>query len=148
MKIILKVKTFALLCFITSINTSCSSDDSVSQATLVTLGQTALTNGTWKVSFYSENNVNKTTEFSGYNFVFTPTGPMMATSNATEFPGVWVMGVDSGSAKLNLTFFATNGPLEEITEDWNVLDVSTNIIKLKHLSGGDGTTELLTFERN
>jgi hypothetical protein len=148
MKKLLKIKFLALICFVLTLNLGCSSDDSISQEALVTIGQTALANGTWQVSLYSENNTNKTSDFTGYSFIFTPSGAMLATRNSTEYPGIWLMGVDSGKAKLNLTFFATNGPLEEISENWDILDVSTNRIQLRHVSGGNGTTDLLTFQRN
>ena len=55
---------------------------------------------------------------------------------------------DSGSTKFDITFPDANGPFEEITEDWRVLSSSTTKLELKHVSGGDGSIDLLTFEKN
>jgi hypothetical protein len=37
--------------------------------------------------------------------------------------------------------------LAEIVDDWDIIEFNGNIIKLKDISGGDGSVEYLTFER-
>jgi hypothetical protein len=48
---------------------------------------------------------------------------------------------------MDLTFGATDGPFESITDDWDVLSASSSKIELKHTSGGDGSIDYLTFEK-
>ena len=48
---------------------------------------------------------------------------------------------------MNLNF-GTSNPFDELEEDWDVLEATDDIIRLKDISGGDGTTDFLTFERN
>lgn len=150
MKIYSKIKSISLFCSMFFILNSCGSDDnnSITQEALVALVQNTIANGSWDVSLFSENGTNKTEDFNGYTFVFTPSNAIVVTQNSDTFPGLWSLGVDSGKAKFILNFFATNGPLEEISEDWQIIDASTNRIQLSHVSGGNGTTDLLTFQRN
>ena len=47
-----------------------------------------------------------------------------------------------------MMFTALDGPFEEISEDWRVISRTTTKIELKHISGGDGSTDYLTFEKD
>ena len=45
-------------------------------------------------------------------------------------------------------FTALDGPFEEISEDWNVISRTATKIELKHVSGGDGSIDYLTLEKD
>ena len=36
----------------------------------------------------------------------------------------------------------------ELTEDWDILESTSTKLRLKHTSGGDGSVDFLTFEKN
>lgn len=55
-------------------------------------------------------------------------------------------GNSSGEIDFNI-FFATPEDFSELTEDWNIISYSANKIELIDVSGGDGETDLLTFEK-
>src|SRR5690606_21866889 len=38
-------------------------------------------------------------------------------------------------------------PFDELDEDWDIIEATQDIIKLKHISGGDGSVDFLTYER-
>jgi hypothetical protein len=44
--------------------------------------------------------------------------------------------------------FASPANFRELSEDWEILSRTASKIKLKHVSGGNGGTDLLTFEEN
>lgn len=44
-------------------------------------------------------------------------------------------------------FFAAPEDFNELSEDWNIVSYSANKIELIHVSGGNGGTDLLTFEK-
>jgi hypothetical protein len=44
--------------------------------------------------------------------------------------------------------FASPDNFTELSEDWKVLSRTDSKIELKHVSGGNGGTDLLTFEKN
>ncbi len=56
-------------------------------------------------------------------------------------------GTSSGEVDFNI-FFASPADFAELTEDWNIISYSASKIELIHVSGGNGGTDLLTFEKN
>ena len=71
-----------------------------------------------------------------------------ATNGVTTQSGDWSTYTDSGYTKLDMMFTALDGPFEEISEDWNVISRTATKIELKHISGGDGSIDYLTFEKD
>ena len=55
-------------------------------------------------------------------------------------------GQTTGEIDFNI-FFASPADFAELSEDWNIVSFSANKIELIHESGGDGDTDLLTFEK-
>lgn len=53
----------------------------------------------------------------------------------------------SGDIDFNI-FFASPADFAELSEDWDIISQSPTKIELKHISGGNGGTDLLTFEKN
>ena len=105
-----------------------------------------LTSGTWYISYFQEDDDIETDDFAGYNFTFASNGTSIAVKNAISTNGTWNVFVDSGQNKLELTFNDDN--LDELEEDWRIIEFSTTVIKLKHVSGGDGSIDYLTFTKN
>lgn len=56
-------------------------------------------------------------------------------------------GSTSGEVDFNI-FFASPADFAELTEDWNIISHTDSKIELIHVSGGNGGTDLLTFEKN
>lgn len=101
----------------------------------------------WKVTNFTEDGVDQTYYFSNYTFTFNEDGTMSATNGTNTYNGTWAKGTDDSTPKLILTFSVSSGPFEEISEDWEILTSTTSIIDLKHISGGDGSVDLLKFEK-
>lgn len=59
--------------------------------------------------------------------------------------GTWSTGTDDSTPKFIIAFSATNGPFEEISEDWRILSITSSKMELKHVSSGDGSIDLLIF---
>jgi hypothetical protein len=108
-----------------------------------------ITEGNWIVTLFDEDGVVKTSEFSGYAFDFNVDGSLIASlSGAPDKTGTWNSTTDSGKVKIPIAFATeTDGPFESISEDWKVLTATSAKIELQHISGGDGSTDLLTFEK-
>jgi hypothetical protein len=92
--------------------------------------------------------VVKTNNYSGYNFTFGTDSALSATNGTTTQSGDWSTYADSGYTKLDMMFTALDGPFEEISEDWNVISRTATKIELKHVSGGDGSIDYLTLEKD
>lgn len=123
-----------------------SNDDDNSPSTSTVTGN--VTSGTWRVTLFKEDNTDQTSHFNGYNFTINSNGTLETTNGSVTKNGTWSTYSDSGSTKFEIAFPDTDGPFEEITEDWRVLSSSAAKLELKHVSGGDGSIDYLTFQKN
>ncbi len=120
----------------------CSSDGGVDDSALVT----ALTNGDWYITYFFDD-TDETTDFIDYVFNFASDNTATATDMSGTTNGSWsTTSGDNTPLGLNLNF-GTSIPLDELADDWDVLEVTNDIIRLKDISGGDGSEDFLTFER-
>lgn len=141
----------ALFClFMLNVASMCSSDDDSSDDNSPSTSNvnTNVTSGTWRVTLFQEDGTNQTSNFNGYDFSINSNGTIVAVNGSTTKNGNWSTYSDSGTTKFDIVFLDNNGPFEEISEDWRVLTSTTTKLELKHVSGGDGSVDLLTFEKN
>lgn len=145
-----KLKLTAILAcvFMVNVASMCSSDDNSSSSSSTTTTQvtTNVTSGNWSVTLYNENGANHNSYFTGYAFAFASNGSLTAVGSNNQ-SGSWSTYSDSGKTKMDITFGATDGPFESISDDWDVLSATSSKIELKHTSGGDGSIDYLTFEK-
>ncbi len=145
----LKLISILSLLFILNVASMCSDDDDTSsQVSNPTEIASTLADGQWIVTLYKENDVVKTNNYSGYNFTFGTDSALSATNGTTTQSGDWRTYADSGYTKLDMMFTALDGPFEESSEDWNVISRTATKIELKHVSGGDGSIDYLTLEKD
>jgi hypothetical protein len=117
-------------------------DDDISIDPTPTLTE-VLTSGTWYVSYCYRNSINKTVYYNGYNFTFNPNGTSIAINNATTITGTWYSYLDDNEIELELTFQGNS--LDDIEEDWKLIEYTTSVIKLKH---GNSNIDYLTITKN
>ena len=122
---------------------SCTKDkNSTDPSTSDIVGQ-----GAWKVTLFNDSGNDETQNFAGYNFTFNSNGTIAAVKNASTVNGTWNTGSDDSQNKLFLDF-GTTLQFSELNEDWVILEQTASKIRLEHVSGGNGGTDLLTFEIN
>jgi hypothetical protein len=105
-----------------------------------------ITNGTWYVSYFFEDDDNETSDYIGYNFTFSSNGTITVVKASATTNGSWTNYVDSGDDIMDLNFDDSN--LDELEEDWEITEYSSTVVKLKNISGGDGETDYLYFTKN
>ncbi len=106
----------------------------------------ALTNGDWYVTYFFDD-TDETADFADYTFNFASDNTATAIDMSGTTNGSWsTTSGDDTELGLNLNF-GTGIPLDELADDWDVLEVTNDIIRLKDISGGDGSEDFLTFER-
>ncbi|SHF49462.1 hypothetical protein SAMN05444377_11096 [Flavobacterium fontis] len=151
-----KLKILMLLClvFLVNVASMCSNDDdnstsSVNQTTVVN----TVSSGTWRITLYNDSGTIKTNQFTGYNFTFGPSNVLTATNGTQTYTGVWSV-TDSNSnddsmddLDFNIAFTAPANFLE-LTDDWDIQSRTDTKIELIDISGGNGGTDYLTFEKN
>lgn len=111
-----------------------------------TVVQSTLTSGGWRITYYMDSGQDETGDFSGYTFTFVGDS-VRAVKGATLVRGTWGTRNDDSKTKLDL-FFPAPPSFASISDDWHVMEQTSNKIRLQDISGGNGGTDYLTFEKN
>lgn len=91
---------------------------------------TILATGSWKVSYYYDNNRDETSDFSSYRFTFDASGNFTAMAGQTRFSGTWRRFRDDGRERLELVI-SGNDDMDEISDDWVILTIDDRKIELR-----------------
>lgn len=123
---------------------SCEKDDNSNT------GSTNITNivnqGNWRITLYNDSGTDELYHFTGFTFTFS-NGTVTAVRNATTVTGTYSTLFDDSKNKFLLNFGSTI-PFEELNDDWHIVEETSTKIRLQDVSGGNGGTDLLTFEKN
>ncbi|WP_395056076.1 hypothetical protein [Flavobacterium sp.] len=145
------------LIFMISVASMCSKDDPIPQSNPSvdpTPVINIVNNGTWRVTFYEDSGVNEISNYTGYNFTFGSSSTLTATNGTNTYTGSWSVtsdnsGDDSPSNDLDFNIsFSAPVTFVDLTDDWNILEYTTTKVRLIHVSGGNGGTDYITFEKN
>jgi hypothetical protein len=144
-----------VLLLVTVFFLSCSSDDSSSTGTnSISSVTSVVASGTWKITYYFDTDKEETSNFSGYNFTFGSNGVLTATNGTLTQTGTWSVtdsNSDDDNSISDLDFniaFTSPATFLELTDDWEIIERTSTVIKLKDVSGGNGGTDYLTFTKN
>lgn len=116
--------------------------------------KSAVMTGDWIITLYSDDTEDDTVDYAGYIFNFQDGGILATTNGNTSLSGAWSInssdnGNDDGSSS-DIDFnilFSSPEIFAELSDDWDVKKYSDSKIELMDISGGDGGTHLLTFEK-
>ena len=139
MKKFIIIPTITLL--VIALFSSCKKDDSTSSPS----SSNSIQQGQWKITSYIDSGNNETSDYAGFAFVFESGGVVTATKQGSSVNGSWSSGTDDSQLKLYLTFTAT--PFSELNDDWHIVQQTSSLIQLEDVSGGNGGTDYLTFEK-
>ena len=140
--------------------TSCSSDDDASNNSnneaLIQDVINVVQSGTWRITSFVDSGQNETSDFTGYDFTFMSNGTLSATNGGTNMNGIWSVTDSSTSSSssdddidFNINFnVSEEDPFEDLNDDWDIVSYSANQLNLIDISGGNGGTDTLTFEKN
>jgi len=103
-----------------------------------------MVDGVWIVANYNDSGDDETADYTGFSFDFLETGTVVATKNDDVIEGTWSVNSDSGKFILD---FGETLPLNEFNDDWDIEDILDNRVELHSISGGDGTLDVLVFEK-
>jgi hypothetical protein len=140
---------------------SCSSDsseDSVQDPAVAVQAVTELAvSGSWVVASYIDSGQDETNDYAGYTFTFNQDGSLVADNGNTTVTGSWSVTSDDSSddddydssddIDFNI-FFSAPPAFEELSDDWDIESRTSARIQLIDISGGDGSTDILVFEKN
>ena len=142
------LKTLLLLILFSSCNNSNNNPK-----TILDKIENNITKGKWIITKFIDSGNDETSDYNGYVFDFKTSGILLANKNTDSYTGNWEME-DSNSSDDSLDdldfilFFSAPPLLEELSEDWDIISQSSTKIELIHISGGNGGTDYLTFQKN
>jgi hypothetical protein len=107
-----------------------------------------MSDGSWKITKYSDDGVDETSQFSAYTFTFDSNG----TVSTGDFSGTWSTSEDNSNDDSNSDVdfniaFAVSNNLDDLTDDWEITSQTKDKLELQDVSGGNGGTDYLTFEK-
>jgi hypothetical protein len=129
------MKNFKLffLGFIILLNTSCKKE--IDHAAVIN----ALRLGSWKVAYYAEGQIDETSQFAGYVFVFNEDGTATAQNGTVITAGTWMVSNGNYSTKLTLHFDDTD-PLAKLNRDWHVDELTGGVVVTQQSHGSADLT--------
>lgn len=161
--IIMKIKLLSLI-FSVFLLISCGDDDndnSTIPGTSADQTTQIAQDGTWRITKFIDSGQDETSDFGSYTFTFNSNGTVDAVNDIRAVTGTWSITDDSGNDSSDddgnssddddfILFFTVSDSdsFEDLNDDWDFVSVSTTKIELIDVSGGNGGTDLLTFERN
>ncbi|NNE75693.1 MAG: hypothetical protein HKN31_01325 [Pricia sp.] len=114
--------------------------------------KSTMVSGQWRVSYYVDSDKDETSDYAGYSFTFNADGVLSTTDGNSSLSGAWSVtdssSSDNNDNKSDVDFniiFNGSDLFEELSDDWEIVNYSETEIELVDDSGGNGTTDYLTF---
>jgi hypothetical protein len=143
---IMKKTTSILFALLLLLIVSCKKEDNSTPRISTTTVANTLLSGTWKITYYWDTDHEETTNYNGYAFTFGSGNVLTASKDGSTITGTWTTLLDDSKTKLIL-FFSAPASFDEFSDDWHVIERTDTRIKLQDVSGGNGGTDYLTFEK-
>ncbi|SFU74369.1 hypothetical protein SAMN05216480_11835 [Pustulibacterium marinum] len=149
-----KILTISMLATSVLITTSCENDDDDTPLDIdTTPASTALMSGTWRITNFEEDGVNKTINFEGYNFTFNEGNMVAVDGNNQVYEGSWSVVADDDydtppdtNIDLNI-YFSSPVSFRDLNDDWDILSITDTTIEVGDIED-DEPSDYLTFEKN
>ena len=153
------LKGIIVLCCVSLLSFACSSDDdnaTPNNSAEIAQIQDQIMDGTWRVTNFIDSGQDETSDFSGYNFTFSSNDNLSATNGSTTETGNWSVTNSSSSSSsnsddidFNINFNVPDtNDFDDLNDDWDIVSHTDTKIVLIDISGGNGGTDNLTFEKN
>ena len=148
MKLTLRIAMLIMLSFSVMFSACSTEDDddnnNLNNSEIVNVAQS----GTWRISSFIDSGEDETNDFNGYSFTFGDNNVLTATNNSNSQTGTWSV-TGSSSPDFNIFFpVPESNPFEDLNDDWDIVNISNSTISLIDVSGGNGGTDTLVFQKN
>ncbi|MEZ4924887.1 MAG: hypothetical protein R3A50_01330 [Saprospiraceae bacterium] len=101
--------------------------------------------GKWHVQYFFDKS-DETSNYASYEFEFNAGGSMTAVGNGQNYSGAWLSGYDDSASKFLIQWSGVvPSALQELAEDWRIIQMDGQFMHFEHTSGGNGDTDVLKF---
>ena len=155
------IVTIVIVFLLTVVFIACSKDDNNNNNdtnnTAAEIQETSnlMISSDWIITNFNDSGQDETSNFNGYSFSFNSNGTLVATNGSTMVSGTWSVTDDSSSDDSNDSddidfniFFAAPDEFNDLSDDWDIVSKNSTKGVLIEVSGGNGGTDHLTFEKN
>ncbi|MCR9182684.1 MAG: hypothetical protein NXH73_07135, partial [Flavobacteriaceae bacterium] len=105
-----------------------------------------LTDGNWFVALFLEDGDDDgTSDFDSFSFDFLESGVVEVSNAQVTLQGTWQVIIDSDDTLELVLNFSNNFPLDELDDDWLVIEFQNNQVKLA--DDDDSDADILIFEK-
>ena len=139
-----KVGVLALLLIISAVFSECKKEDQISPSN--TIINTIVMPGDWRVSKLVKHSADETNQLKSYVFKLNTNGTIVAVKNGVAVNGAWSTARDGDHLKLTIYF--SGAPLNELNNDWRVMNQTNTTIELQYFRGENDGIDFLTFQQN
>lgn len=143
-------KTFALSLLLISL---ISCDEGI-QKTNLSRVQGIMQEGTWRISYFYDTNVDETAIYSNYTFEFDQSAILAATDGTNSFSGTWriidnnqLLDLDDLTDLSFNILFAAPPSFAKLAGNWSIIEITETKVKLTTTDITTGTIDYLTFDR-
>ncbi|GAA4974092.1 hypothetical protein GCM10023315_25710 [Algibacter aquimarinus] len=139
-----------------SFNCSNDNDELNNNSQQIAQIESVAKSGTWRITNFNDSGQDETADFAGYTFSFNNDGTLVATNGTNTVNGTWSITNDDSSdddnsnddIDFNISFpVPETNDFEDLNDDWDIVSASSTKIELIDISGGNGGTDMLTFEK-
>ncbi len=157
------MRNIAIALFTMVVVVACSKDDSSNDGnngSSADFVRGVAQDGPWTITYFFDTDKDETSNFSGYQFTFNTDGTLTAVKGNTTVSGTWSVRDDSSNSSsdddgnstddddFNIFFSVpADSDFEDLIDDWDIISVTNNKIELIDISGGNGGTDYLTFQK-
>ncbi len=112
-----------------------------------------ITDGTLKITYYWDTDLNDKINFDGFHFIFRENNIITATDGTTTYNGTWSIAqsnnyIDDLSDEENNLVPISSINFVETIDDWGSIDTAPPYIKLNDIIGYNGEVDILFFNEN
>ncbi|MEJ7609901.1 MAG: hypothetical protein WKF88_01850 [Ferruginibacter sp.] len=128
--------------------TGCKKDTSASNQT-ETQQQQSLSDGSWRVTYFSVNNVDKTADFSGFRMTFETNGRVSLINDLFVKGGTYTISKRDGKNSVNFIFPFDNSfmMMTDLSGGfWDITFQNSGEVKMqRRISDNNGVLDYLTL---
>ena len=137
-------------------SSTCSSDDDnggqINNSQEIAQIENYVQSGTWRITSYVDSGQDETSDFNGYTFTFGLDGTLTAVNATNTMTGTWSVTDDSISSSDDIDFniffpVPETNDFEDLNDDWDIVSSTSTKLELIDVSGGNGETDFLTFQK-
>jgi hypothetical protein len=141
------------------LSASCQSDDSNNSPTFpqnlqaINNVNQSVQQGAWRITYYFDTDSDETSRYTNYTFTFGSGNVLTASNGTNTYTGTWLVtnsnsNDDNPQSDLDFNIaFSSPANFQDLTDDWDIVSYTATRIELIDISGGNGGTDHLVFEK-